>query len=476
MSHHAVSEDVLDRIQRVVGVQGCIRDAAELAPYLVDQRGRYRGVTPMVVRPASVAEVAAVISICAGARIGIVPQGGNTGLVGGSVPDERGGQIVLCLSRMNRIRDLDAGNFTATVEAGCVLANLQAAAEQAELLFPLSLGAEGSCQIGGNLASNAGGTTVMRYGNARDLVLGLEVVLPNGEIWDGLRRLRKDNTGYDIKQLFLGSEGTLGVITAAVVKLFPRPRQMQTALVAVDDPGAATRLLARTRGACGESVTTFEYLNRNSLALVLGHIPATRNPFAQEHEHLVLVSLTSARPGDDLRAALEEVMEVAFGEGEVLDAVIAESGLQAEELHRLRESIPEAQRHAGAGIKHDISVPVSRVPQLLEQACALVERAFPEAIIVAFGHLGDGNIHFNLNQPEGMARDRFLARESAMNELIHGLAVELGGSFSAEHGIGRLKTKELQRFKSPVELEVMRAVKRALDPYGILNPGKVIAA
>jgi FAD/FMN-containing dehydrogenase len=366
---------VIERLKAAVGPKGWIAEAADMAPYLLDQRGVYQGRSPLVLRPASTEEVAQVVGICAEAGLAIVPQGGNTGLVGGSVPHEAGNEIVVSLSRMNRILALDPIDYTLTVEAGCVLADLQQAAEGADRLFPLSLGAEGSCQIGGNLSTNAGGTAVLRYGNARDLVLGLQVVLPDGRVWDGLRRLRKDNTGYDLKQLFLGAEGTLGIITAAALKLFPRPRETCTALVAVRDVAAAAELLARLRAASGDSVTSFEYMHRTCLDLVLEHIPGTGDPLDERYQHYVLIELASGRADGGLQALAEEVLGTAFEDGVALNAVIAASEAQALGLWRLRETIPESLKLIGGCIRHDVSVPVSAVPDFIEQAVALVEAA-----------------------------------------------------------------------------------------------------
>jgi len=427
-----------------------------------------------VLRPESTEAVANVVRICAETGVGIVPQGGNTGYCGGSIPGRRNDEIVLSLGRMKRIRDIDPLNYTITVEAGCILADLQKAATDAGRLFPLSLAAEGTCQIGGNLATNAGGTAVVRYGNARDLVLGLEVVLPDGKIWHGLRRLRKDNTGYDLKQLFLGAEGTLGIITAAVCKLFPIPRESCTTLLAVQDPKAATQILAQLRTASSDGVTTFEYFHRRCLDMVLEHITDVADPFEAPHEHYALVELSSGREDGQLKDTVESALADAFESGAVLDAVIAASGRQAEALWRLRETIPESQKHAGGCIKHDISVPVSRVPEFLEAATAAAAREIPGVRIVPFGHLGDGNIHFNLSQPESEDRETFLARTEHIEKVIHNIADALDGSFSAEHGVGVLKKGELARYKSPVEINLMHAIKDAIDPGGIMNRGKIL--
>ncbi|MDH3912286.1 MAG: FAD-binding oxidoreductase [Rhodospirillales bacterium] len=474
MPARAVPERVIEALKAAVGPKGWIAAEAEKTPYLVDARELFHGKTPLVLRPASTGEVAEIVRICADAGVGIVPQGGNTGYVGGSVPGEEGGELLVSLGRMNRVRAIDPLDFTITVEAGCILAEVQRAAADVDRLFPLSLAAEGSCQIGGNLSTNAGGTTVLRYGNARDLVLGLEVVLPDGTVWDGLRRLRKDNRGYDLKQLFLGAEGTLGIITAAVLKLFPQPSESCTALVAVADPAAATRLLARFRDRTGDVVTSFEYLNRVCMELVLEHLPGNTDPFDRPHEHYVLVDLASGRGCGGLRDLAEHVLGEAFEAGEALDAVIAASAAQGERLWALRESIPEAQKHAGGCIKHDVSVPVSRVPEFLAKATALAEQTITGVRVAPFGHLGDGNVHFNLTQPRQAERAAFLAHSDSITDAVHALAAELDGSFSAEHGIGRLKRNDLRRYKAPVELSLMDTLKKAIDPKGIMNPHKVL--
>ncbi|MDH3475314.1 MAG: FAD-binding oxidoreductase [Rhodospirillales bacterium] len=470
----AVRESVIEALKAAVGPKGWIEDQAGKAPYLADERGLYQGESPLVLRPASTEEVAAVVRICSDAAVGIVPQGGNTGYVGGSVPRESGEEVVLSLGRMKRVRDLDPLDYTITVEAGCILAEVQRAAAEAERLFPLSLAAEGSCQIGGNLSTNAGGTAVLRYGNARDLVLGLEVVLPDGRVWDGLRRLRKDNSGYDVKQLFLGAEGTLGVITAAVLKLFPLPGESCTVLVAVADPTAATALLARFRAESGDAVTSFEYLARSCLDQVLEHLPGTSDPFDQAYRHYILLELAKGGAEAGLRDLAETVLSEALEAGEAHDAVLAASAAQADSLWRLREAIPEAQKRAGGCIKHDVSVPVSRVPEFLERATVLAERVLPGVRVAPFGHLGDGNIHFNLTQPKGTDAQDFLRHSEEITRRVHDLVRDLEGSFSAEHGIGQLKKCELQRYRPAVELELMSAVKRAIDPKGIMNPGKVL--
>ena len=469
-----VSQTVLDRIAAVVGDNGLITDPADIAPFVLDQRKYYEGRTPMVVRPANTEEVAEVVKICAETGTPIVPQGGNTGLCGGATPHDDNSEIILSLTRMNRIREIDALNYTMTVEAGVILADIQKAAEEADRLFPLSLGAEGTARIGGNLSTNAGGTGVLHYGNARDLALGLEVVLPDGRIWDGLSSLRKDNTGYDIKHLFIGGEGTLGIITAAVLKLYPRPRDVQTAFAAVRDCSAAIEILARARTASGDRVTTFEWMARTGISFVLDHIPDTRDPLSQEWPEYLLIELSSGHDDGTLRETMETILTDAMERGEVLDATIAESRAQAKDFWKLRETIPEAQQIAGKGVKHDISIPVSQVPTFLERANKAVAEAVPGVKICSFGHIGDGNVHYNLNQPPEADGIAFMARQEELNPIVHDIATDLRGSISAEHGIGLLKRNELRHYKSPVAIDVMESIKRALDPKGIMNPGKIL--
>ena len=471
---HPVNKNILDRIAAVVGEKGLITDPVEIAPYVLDQRKYYEGRTPMVVRPANTREVAEIVKICAETGTPIVPQGGNTGLCGGATPHDDGSEIILSLTRMNAVRDIDPLNYTMTVEAGVILADCQKAAEEVDRLFPLSLGAEGTARIGGNLSTNAGGTGVLRYGNARDLALGLEVVLPEGRIWDGLSSLRKDNTGYDLKHLFIGGEGTLGIITAAVLKLYPRPRDVQTAFAAVRDCSSAIELLARARTASGDRVTTFEWMARTGIGFVLDHIPGTRDPLSQEWGEYLLIELSAGHDDGSLRESLESILADAMERGEVLDATIADSRAQAKDFWKLRETIPEAQQIAGRGIKHDISVPVSCVPEFLERANKAVAEAVPGLEICAFGHIGDGNIHYNLNQPPAANGAEFMTHLTDLNRIVHDIATGLRGSISAEHGIGLLKREELQHYKSPVALDLMRTVKQALDPKGIMNPGKVL--
>ena len=465
----------LSQIQDLVGPGGWVADASGMAPHLTEERGLFSGTCAAVVKPNSTEQVAGVVSICAAAGVAIVPQAGNTSLVGGSIPFEGENGIVLNLGRMNTIREIDTANFTITAEAGCILADIQTAAAEADRLFPLSLGAEGSCQIGGNISTNAGGVNVVRYGNMRDLVLGLEVVLPDGQIWNGLSGLRKDNTGYDLKHLYIGGEGTLGIVTAAVLKLFPRPRRQETAFVAVKDPGAALEILSALRSSTSDGVTSFELLPRIAIDMVLRHVPGTKDPLQRPYDHYVLIEVASGRNDDLLRDGLERELAAALDKGLIHDAVIAESGAQAQALWALREGVPEAQKPEGGSIKHDVSVPLSKVPALLTEATQACQEALPGIRVVAFGHLGDGNIHFNLSQPvEGWHTDAYLDQWQRMNRIVHDIVDAMDGSFSAEHGIGRLKKEELLRYKSQTELDVMRAIKAALDPKGIMNPGKIL--
>jgi FAD/FMN-containing dehydrogenase len=470
-----IASDFLARLGSIVGPRGLITDPRETEPYATDWRGIFRGTTPAVVRPASTAEVAAVVKLCAETGTPIVPQGGNTGMCGASVPRAGRGDIVLSLGRMNRVLAVDAFNNTMTVEAGCILANVQQAAAEADRLFPLSLGAEGSCQIGGNLSTNAGGVNVLRYGNTRDLVLGLEAVLPDGRIWDGLRSLRKDNTGYDLKHLFIGAEGTLGIITAAVLKLFPRPRATATAWAAVPHPEAALEFLALARRHCGDRVTAFELISRNCLDLVLHHIPGTRDPLPTAHEWYVLTELSDSHAGRALSDELEQALQAATEDAFVLDATVAGNESQAKALWRLRDAIPEAARaRADMLYRHDVSVAVSRIPEFIRAARRALDERFPGVDVICFGHMGDGNLHYNAFVP-GRDRGDAAAREARdVTDLVYDIVQRFGGSFSAEHGIGLAKVPELARYKSAVELELMRALKRMLDPHNIMNPGKVL--
>jgi len=462
------------RLAEALGAKAVIDAADDMAPYLADQRRRYQGESPFVLRPGSTEEVATAVKLCREAGVAIVPQGGNTGLVAGGLPFADTPAVLLSLGRLNKVREVDAADYSITVEAGCILQQVQAAAEAADRLFPLSLGAEGSCQIGGNLSTNAGGVHVLRYGNARDLVLGLEVVLPDGRIWDGLHALRKDNTGYALKHLFVGAEGTLGIITAACLKLFPRPAETEVAFVAVRDPAAAVELLGRARAATGDRVNAFELIPRIGLDFALKHIEGIQDPLAEPNAWYVLVELASGRADGTLREGLEEFLGAAVEDGLVSDAALAANERQAADFWAIREGIVEAQKFEGGSIKHDVSVAVSRTPEFIERATKLVQGMVPGIRPVPFGHVGDGNIHFNLSQPEDANREAYLARWEEVNEAVHELVVGMGGSISAEHGIGYMKREENARFKSEVELDLMRAVKRALDPDNLMNPGKVI--
>lgn len=450
--------DLIEHLKAAAGPAGWLEAESDKAPFLKDERDLYRGTAPLVLRPATTEQVSRIVRLCGEGGIGIVPQGGNTGYCGGSIPAGNGEEVVVSLSRLNKIRDLDALNYTITVEAGCVLADIQRAAEEAGRLFPLSLAAEGTCQIGGNLSTNAGGTAVLRYGNARDLVLGLEVVLPSGEIWNGLKRLRKDNTGYDLKQLFLGAEGTLGVITAAVLRLHPLPGATATAWIAVESPRAAVELLATLRERLGERISAFELISRACLEAVISHSGA-RDPLPAPHPWYVLAEAADAGAPEELRARLEAALAGCE------DAVLAQSVDQARALWRIRESIPEAQF---TNVKHDVSVPVSRVPDLIQGAGEALARRFPAAQVYAFGHVGDGNVHYNVGPAE------LVASRAAVNRIVYDAVAALGGSISAEHGLGQLKREEAARHKDPLELELMRALKAALDPRGLMNPGKVL--
>jgi FAD/FMN-containing dehydrogenase len=467
---------IVREFKDIVGPGGFLEDPQDMQPFLAEWRGLYRGVAELVLMPPGTAEVSAVLRLCSRHGIGVVPQGGNTGLVGGSVARStpEGPQVILSARRMTAIRDLDPDNYTITAEAGCVLAALQAAAVEADRFFPLSLASEGSCQLGGNLSTNAGGTNVLRYGTARELVLGLEVVLPDGRVFDGLRALRKDNTGYDLKQLFIGAEGTLGFITAATCKLYPRPRGVATALVALADPEAAIALHSRARLALGDELIAFELISRRALSFVLEYLPQAREPLPVPAAWYVLLEIATARDQVAAEEDLERFLADCLESGLVQDGVAARSGVQRDELWALRHNVSEAQKVGGASIKNDISVPVSRVGDFIREAEALVLALVPGIQVVAFGHVGDGNIHFNLTQPPGMEAPAFLDLWETLSREINSVAARHGGSFSAEHGIGLLKVPEMKRLRSGVELDLMRTIKQALDPMGVMNPGKVL--
>jgi FAD/FMN-containing dehydrogenase len=466
-------DSTLQAFGAIIGARNLLTDSADMAPYLKEWRDLFTGKARAVARPSSTAQVAALLALAHETGTPIVPQGGNTGLVGGQIPVADGREIILSLGRMDKVRSIDPVSDTIIVEAGVTLRRVQDAADGADRLFPLSLASEGSCTIGGNLSTNAGGTAVLAYGNSRDLCLGLEVVLADGRIWNGLRTLRKDNTGYDLKNLFIGAEGTLGVITAASLKLFPKPRARATAFLAVDSPDQALSLLHLARAEVGQQLTTFEIMPRFGIEVVLRHAPGTRDPLAAPSLWYVLMELSS--PGaDGLDATVERLLEAALDQGVISDAVLATSESQRQDLWRIREAMSEVQRFEGGSIKHDVSVPVAGVPDFLAQAIALVIKMIPGCRPLPFGHLGDGNIHFNITQPEGADKAAFLARWDEINAAVHAVVANFQGSISAEHGIGRLKRHLLPGVKDPVELALMRAIKATLDPTGILNPGAVL--
>ena len=468
-----LSPQLCARLTAITGPAYALTDKDDMAPFLAEQRGRYHDPAAMVLRPGSTAEIAAIMEIADATHTAIVPQGGNTGLVGGQVPFGTGNEIVLCLGRLNRIRDIDPLNNTMTVEAGCILADIQNAADEVERLFPLNLGSRGSCQIGGTLSTNAGGTNVLAYGSARSLVLGIEVVLADGRIWNGLRRLRKDNTGYDLKQLFLGAEGTLGIITAAVLRLFPRPRDHATAFVAIADPQAALDLLTLADTTGGARVVALELMPRIGVELTIRHA-GVRDPWPVPHDWYVLLELAGGQCDGTLNAVMEDILAGAGERGLVRDAMICTSSAQRDRLWHMRESMSQVQNDRGASIKHDISVPVSHIPRFLDEAEAQIGVLAPGAGIIAFGHIGDGNIHYDISQPEGGDGSAFLRRSSEINDVVYGLVRKHGGSISAEHGIGRMKRRLMGDIKDPIELEMMRTLKKLFDPKGILNPGKML--
>ncbi len=468
-----MSDALVNALRTAVGAANVMVDG-DLSAYELDWRRRFRGKALAVVRPGSTTEVAAVVKLCARHGVGLVPQGGNTGLVGGSVPDDSGTQVLLSLQRMHRVRAIDEANLTMTVEAGCILQAAQQAASARGLLLPLSLAAEGSCTIGGNLATNAGGTQVLRYGNARELCLGLEVVNAQGEVWDGLVGLRKDNTGYDLRDLFIGSEGTLGIITAATLKLYPQPVARTTALASLETLEQAVTLLQMAQARLGAGLTGFEVMNRFSLALVRKHFPQLRQPLP-EAEWTVLLEQSDTESEAHARSLFEGLLEAAMEAGVITDAAVAESLEQSHAMWHLRESIPLAQPEEGPNIKHDISLPVSRIPEFVAKTDAALEAAHPGTRSVNFGHLGDGNLHYNLQAPLGVDGAEFLRQhEHSVNTIVYDAVSAIGGSFSAEHGVGALKRDELAERKSPVALQMMRSIKRALDPQGLMNPGRML--
>lgn len=461
---------LLDELKAIVGPSGWTTDPTQLEPHLSERRGRVHGRALIMLSPDSTAEVSSIVRNCASAGVAIVPQGGNTGLCGGAIPDDSGEQVLLSMARMNRIRSVDADDFSITVDAGCILADVQQAASSAGLLFPLSLTAEGSCQIGGNLATNAGGINVIRYGTARQQVLGLEVVLADGQVWDGLRSLRKDTAGYDMKQVFIGSEGTLGIITAAILRLVPPNPAAETAMIALPSAAAAVQLLRRMRNMSGDQLQAFELISESAMKLALRYCSNCRSPFALTHPWTVLIESGAALTGTGFVAGLAALLDDCGA----LDAVCAKSSDEANQLWRIRHAIPDAQIAAGASLKHDVAVPISRIDEFLRRSEKIVQEILPDGVPVVFGHVGDGNLHYNVSQPVDSDVLEFRRRGQAASDAIHELVHELRGTFSAEHGVGVLKKACLVKYRSAIEIELMRALKRALDPHNLLNPGKVI--
>jgi len=471
ISSHSV--EIIEQLKSIVGKNNYIDDASKMDSFLNDWRGKFQGKSPLILKPLNSQMVSEILTLCNKSHIGVVPQGGNTGLVGGSVPSKSGLEVVISLERMNKIIDIDPINYTITLEAGCILSEVQNAAKDVGRMFPLSLAAEGSCQIGGNLSTNAGGTAVLRYGNAKELALGLEVVLPDGTIMNGLRRLRKDNTGYDLKQLFLGAEGTLGIITKAVLKLFPLHADKVTSLVAMSDLASTTKLLAKLREFSGDNITAFEYMDRACIETLIEQ-KDLEDFFSQKYQHYALVELSSSRQDAKLKSLLESALESAFVDDIAIDAVIASSETQAAQIWRLREELSEVLRRLGAFITFDVSIPVSLVPEFITKATRFCNEYCELGRVFAFGHIGDGNIHYYLFEPKDGDTDNFLAKKSEIKTNINDITAKLHGSFSAEHGVGLAKKQELKLYKSNVELKLMREIKKTIDPNNIMNPGKVL--
>ncbi|HWB46301.1 MAG TPA: FAD-binding oxidoreductase [Hyphomicrobiaceae bacterium] len=467
-----LEEGLLAELRAIVGAEHALTDPDQQLPYLREWRSLYEGHSSLVLRPGSTEEVAKILALANRHRIAVVPQAGNTGLVGGQIP--MNGEILLSVARLNKVRAVDPQGFTMTVESGLTLAEAQTAADNANRLFPLSLPSEGTCRIGGNLGTNAGGVAVLAYGNTRQLVLGLEVVLADGRIWNGLNALKKDNTGYDLKDLFIGSEGTLGIITAAVLKLFPKPAEKATAMLALPELANAITLFSVAQEAAGQSLTAFEFIPRIVLEMVLRHVRNTRDPFSEAHPWYVLMEISGAKPDGSADRILAEILEAGLEKGLVIDARLAASLAQANDFWRLREGISEAQKPEGGNIKNDVSVPIARIPEFVARANAAVERLCPGARPLALGHFGDGNVHYNIAQPVGMPKEQFLARWKEISAAVYEIVLDFGGSISAEHGIGQMKRADLARAKGNVAMDMMRAIKGALDPNGILNPGKVL--
>ncbi len=474
MSSSVPSSDLLDRFAAIVGEKHAVRDPAEIAPHLVENRGLYHGASPMLLKPGSVEEVSAILKLANETGTAIVPQTGNTGLVGGQTPREGGSDIILSLERMNRVRDIDPVGNTMIVDGGCILADVHKAAAEHGRMFPLSLGSEGSCRIAGNLSTNAGGTAVLAYGNMRQLCLGLEVVLPTGEIWNGLRRLKKDNTGYDLRDLFIGAEGTLGVITGAVLKLFPQPLGHQVAFAGLESVDDALTLFKNASSLCGTALTGFELMPRIGVEFTTRHIPGVRDPLEAVHPWYVLIDISTSDSAETAERMMTALLEQGYEAGLIQDATIASSEAQQKAIWHMRESMSDAQKPEGGSIKHDVSVPVAQIPQFMAEAEKAVVAAMPGARVCAFGHMGDGNIHYNISQPVGADKEEFIGRWREMNKIVHGLVLQYGGSISAEHGIGQLKRDELASIRSDIEIDLMRRIKTAFDPAGIMNPGKVL--
>jgi FAD/FMN-containing dehydrogenase len=475
MTVAALSDHLIAQFTAIVGASHAVRDQAELAPRLVENRGLYQGTSPLLLKPASTEEVAEIMKLASKTGTAIVPQTGNTGLVGGQTPRAGASDIILSLERMNKVREIDAVANVIVADAGCILEDIHTAADSINRMFPLTLASQGSCRIGGNLATNAGGTAVLAYGNMRQLCLGLEVVLPTGEIWNGLRKLKKDNTGYDLRDLFIGSEGTLGVITAAVLKLFPKPLGHQVAFVGLASPDAALTLFEKATSLCGSALTGFELMPRLGVEFTTKHIPGVRDPLARPHAWYVLIDISTSDSSDAADAMMQVLLEQGLENGIVEDAVIATSDAQRQAIWHMRESMSEAQRPEGGSIKHDVSVPVSSIPEFMAAAETAVLQVIPDARICAFGHMGDGNIHYNISQPIGADKAEFIGRWREVNAVVHQLVLSHGGSISAEHGIGQLKRDELAHIRDGIEIDLMRRIKSAFDPASIMNPGKVIA-
>lgn len=466
-------KSLIDQFKTITGDQYAITDASDIAPRLTENRGLYQGTSPLLLRPGSTQQVSDILKLANAKKLSVVPQGGNTGLVGAQVPH---GDIIIDMSRMNNIRELDRDSSVLVAEAGVILKQAQDAADASNLLFPLSLGSEGSCQIGGNLSSNAGGTAVLAYGNMRELCLGLEVVLPTGEIWHGLRRLKKDNTGYDLRDLFIGAEGTLGIITAAVLKLFPKPVGHEVMYVGLQSPEKALELFHLATQICGPSLTGFELIPRIGIEFTCRHINGVKDPLAKPYPWYTLIDISSGQSEQAARTMAEDIFTKAMDKGMTDDAALAQSEAQRAAFWHLREAMSPAQKPEGGSIKHDVSVPVSKVPDFIDQASKAIHDYMPGCRIVAFGHMGDGNIHFNISQPIGADKGDFLNHWRAMNEIVHAIILSMDGSISAEHGIGQLKRDELATIKQGIEIELMQRIKRSFDPNGIMNPGKVLQA